>query len=539
MERGASLRRTRFTYFLFFRVVVVSLLLAARAIEEWTSPLSAPAFGITPGLLLVIVCYGSAIVLSLALGRAHDEAAIDRVAVTQVVFDLLASTALVQLTGGVESQLAFTFLIVVAGAGLSIPRGALRTAVAAMLLLGALVLCRQYGLLPMTGQLGPSPTREIVRALMLNSLAVLATGALAGRLAVEIARTGESLASKNTQFDDLAALYANVVRSLSSGLLTIAADGRVATANHAALAILGLDAGSVLGRPLGDSLPGIAPLLDSAGVIRREEVAFVDQSNKPRRIGVTVSPLVDSADRQLGQIVTFQDLTELRQMEEAVTRGKRLAAIGRLAAGIAHEIRNPLAAISGSIELLVSSGVGDASPEARELGGIVQRETERLNGLITQLLEFARPHKPDLIQLDLAESVTELVQVWKNDRRLGDTRIELTAPSEVRVEADEAQLRQVVWNLLRNASEAAPGGVIRVAVRSHAGRALLVVSDDGPGISDDQLSRIFEPFFSTKPAGTGLGLPTVHRIVEEHRGSVELTRNPDGGTTATVSLPAI
>ena len=538
MERGASLRRTRFTYFLFFRVVVISLLLAARAIEEWAAPLSAPAFGITPGLLFVIVCYGSAIALSLALRRADAVAAIDRVAISQIVFDLLASTALVQLTGGVESQLAFTFLIVVAGAGLSIPRGALRTAVAATLLLGGLLLGRQYGLLPMTGQLGPSPTREIMRALMLNSVAILATGALAERLAVELARTGASLASKNTQFDDLAALYANVVRSLSSGLLTIAADGRVATANHAALAILGLESTSVLGRPLADSLPGIASFLDLAGTVRREEVAFVDRSNKPRRIGVTVSPLLDSADRHLGQIVTFQDLTELRQMEEAVTRGKRLAAIGRLAAGIAHEIRNPLAAISGSIELLVSSGIGDASPEARELGGIVQRETERLNGLITQLLEFARPHTPELMPLDLAEAVTELVQVFQNDRRLGDTRIELTS-QPVRVEADSAQLRQVVWNLLRNAAEAAPGGVIRVAVRSQAGRALLVVTDDGPGISDDQLSRIFEPFFSTKPSGTGLGLPTVHRIVEEHRGSVEVGRHPDGGTTATVSLPAI
>ena len=539
MARGAPMRRTRFTYFLFFRVVVISLLLAARAIEEAAAPASAPAFGITPGLVLVIVCYASAIVLSLVLGRAHSEAAIDRVAVSQIVFDLLAATALVQLTGGIESQLAFTFLIVVAGAGLSIPRGALRAAIAATLLLGALLLCRRYGILPLTGQLGPSPTREVVRALMLNSVAILATGALAERLAVEIARTGESLASKSTQFEDLAALYANVVRSLSSGLLTIAADGRVATANHAALTILGLHENEVLGRPLGASLPGLGPILEAAGVVRREEVAFVDQAGKPRRIGVTVSPLVDSSDRQLGQIVTFQDLTELRQMEEAVTRGKRLAAIGRLAAGIAHEIRNPLAAISGSIELLVSSGVGDATPEARELGGIVQRETERLNALITQLLEFARPHTPDLVPLDLADAVSELVQVWKNDRSLGDTRIELTASTEVRVAADAAQLRQVVWNLLRNAAEAAPGGVIRVVVRSAASRALLVVSDEGPGISDDQLSRIFEPFFSTKPAGTGLGLPTVHRIVEEHHGSVELARSPEGGTTATVSLPAL
>ncbi|HVS19588.1 MAG TPA: ATP-binding protein, partial [Planctomycetota bacterium] len=249
--------------------------------------------------------------------------------------------------------------------------------------------------------------------------------------------------------------------------------------------------------------------------------------------------LLDARDVQIGQIVSFQDLTELRAMEEAVTRQKRLAAIGRLAAGVAHEIRNPLAAISGSIELLVASGIGETSADARELAQIVLREVGRLNGLITELLEFARPRAPELQRLDLGEAVGELVNVFRNDRRLAQTRVELRVAGPVPIEADAGQLRQVVWNLLRNAAEAAPGEPIEIGVARDGVRARLTIHDRGPGIPDEQVSRVFEPFFSTKEGGTGLGLPTVHRIVEEHKGSIELVRHDGGGTLAVVSLPLL
>jgi two-component system sensor histidine kinase PilS (NtrC family) len=534
---GARERRTRLTYVLLFRVVVVSLLLGARLFEEASTP-DGMAFGFTAGLGLLILSYASSIALSLWLRGERSVAEIDLIAAVQIIFDLASATALVHLTGGIESQLVFTYLIIVAGAGLLFTRGTLWTAVAAVVSFSALLLLRHFGLVPRVGQLGPSPTREVLRAILQNSVAILATGVLASRLAVEVARASASLVRASAEFEDLATLYADVVRSLSSGLVTLNVDGRVATVNQAAVAILGIAEADLVGRPIGSSIPAVAELLTPARQVRREEITFHDPQRKPRRLGITLSPLVDARDVQVGQIVTFQDLTELRAMEEAITRQKRLAAIGRLAAGVAHEIRNPLAAISGSIELLVASGVGE-SQENKELSQIVLREVARLNGLITELLEFARPRTPDLQRLDLSDAVEELVRVFQNDKQLRDTQVELSAAGPLMVEADAGQLRQVVWNLLRNAAEAAPRGTIHVRVERKGTRAELVVRDEGPGIDDEHLSRVFEPFFSTKESGTGLGLPTVHRIVEEHHGTVELVRNEGGGTSAIVQLPLV
>jgi signal transduction histidine kinase len=164
----------------------------------------------------------------------------------------------------------------------------------------------------------------------------------------------------------------------------------------------------------------------------------------------------------------------------------------------------------------------------------------RLNTLITELLDFARPRESETQRLDLAEAVRELVQVFQNDKSLGATRVELETSRSVFVNADASQLRQIVWNLLRNAAEAAPDQPIHVTVDDdHNGHARLVVRDEGPGISEDQLSRVFEPFFSTKTGGTGLGLPLVHRIVEEHHGTVELKRVGESGTSAVVKLPRV
>ncbi len=532
-------RRTRLTYLLLFRVVFISLLLGGRLVEEATLPSGLSSFGLTPGLVLAMALYGSAIVFSLWLRRALASTQVDRIAAVQVALDLLAASVLIHLTGGVESQFAFSYLVIVGGTGLLFSRGALYTALAAVGLLTLLLLLRQLGVLPLVAQSGVAPMRELVRALILNSVAIIATGALASRLAVEVASTSATLVQRTTQFQDLATLYADVVRSLSSGLITLSVDSRVVTVNQAALTILGLEEDKVIGRALETMIPGIAPLLLPSRAVRREELAFQDQTGKPRRLGVTISPLVDSNDLQVGQIVAFQDLTELRAMEEAITRQKRLAAIGRLAAGIAHEIRNPLAAISGSIELLVGSGIGESSADAKELAQIVLRETSRLNALITDLLEFARPRTTELQPLDLSAAVGELVQVFSNDRRLGDTRVDLDAEAGVRTLADPDQLRQVVWNLLRNAAEAAPAQPIQVRVDREGGHARLIVTDAGPGIPDEHLSRIFEPFFSTKESGTGLGLPTVHRIIEEHHGTIELSKEPGGGTSAVVLLPLL
>jgi two-component system sensor histidine kinase PilS (NtrC family) len=314
-------------------------------------------------------------------------------------------------------------------------------------------------------------------------------------------------------------------------------DGRVLTANAAASEILGAPVAA--GRPIEELMPSLRPLLDAtaeAGALRRGEIVHA-RSDGARVLGVSLSPLSDAGGALLGRIVNFQDVTQLRDMEEAMARSERLAAVGRLAAGIAHEIRNPLAAISGSIELLAQPAAGGGA-DSGELMAIVMREVARLNALITELLEFARPRAPETQPIDLQASLAELLRVAEHDKQLDGARVELSAPQPVWVEADAAQLRQVVWNLLRNAAEASPSGApITVELGAEDEFARLTVRDRGPGIAAENRPRVFEPFFSTKEGGTGLGLATVHRIVEEHHGRVEIADAPGGGAAIIVRLP--
>ena len=227
-------------------------------------------------------------------------------------------------------------------------------------------------------------------------------------------------------------------------------------------------------------------------------------------------------------------------MEQAVARAERLAGIGRLAANIAHEIRNPLASISGSVEVLKSLPGADA--ETRNLVDIAVREVDRVNALISNLLDYARPRSEDRQRLDLGEMVTEIAKIFEQERRMKDVHLQLHTQTGVWVEAASGQMQQVLWNLLRNAVEAMPeGGTIYLAAAQKntvPPEAILMVRDTGVGIARDDLDHIFEPFFSRKTGGTGLGLATTARIVEDHKGTIDVLSQRGKGTTFTVRLPA-
>jgi two-component system sensor histidine kinase PilS (NtrC family) len=538
----ADIERTRLTYVMLFRVGLVTLLLAsALAAEvgaganESTSPLVGTLFG------LIVATYGLTIVFALMLPRVQQ---VGHLAAVQVGSDLVLTTLLVHLTGNAESTFAFMYILVVVGAAFVLGRGALIAAAAAVLLYVA------------DGVSAPGvPLRTLIRSLAVNAVAFAATGALATRLATELRRAGEHIASQGLKLRDLAALHQDVIRGLTSGLVTVGRDGRILTFNNAAAEIIERGAGEAIGRPLVEIMPALAALQAAAGegALRRGEVTQRVGGGEERTLGVSLSPLVDSSGRNVGRIVNFQDLTELRRMEAAMQRAERLAAVGRLAAGIAHEIRNPLAAISGSIELLAQTmqsdeakgalGEASAAPsprmpgENKELMSIVLREVERLNGLITDLLEFARPRALEPERMDVAAMLAEMLKVFENDKRLGEAPVTLAADEALFVDVDPAQLRQVVWNLLRNAAEAAPKQPIAVEARARGDRVTVTFRDRGPGIAAEHRARIFEPFFSTKDGGTGLGLATVHRIIDEHKGAVEFDCPAEGGTLVTVTLP--
>jgi two-component system sensor histidine kinase PilS (NtrC family) len=302
----------------------------------------------------------------------------------------------------------------------------------------------------------------------------------------------------------------------------------------------------------GASPPELVPAADrfvradesAPAPIRRSEIPLRRPDGRILHLGVSVSPYVDHIGRDAGTIVIVQDLTQLRSMEEAVKTSERLAAIGEVAAGLAHELRNPLAALSGSIELLRKRSLAKDDVNGQRLMDIVLRETERLDGLVSDFLGYARPAPPHVEPVDLDRLVEDTLAVFRNDVALGHTHglVANLRGGGRRVRVDVGQIKQVLWNLLINALQAMPeGGAIRVSTRPRAGEegALVIeVEDDGPGIQPADMRRIFEPFFTTKEGGTGLGLATVYRIVEAHGGRIDVHSAWGHGATFQITLPA-
>jgi two-component system sensor histidine kinase PilS (NtrC family) len=363
--------------------------------------------------------------------------------------------------------------------------------------------------------------------------AFVATAALAGYLAEQLRSTGERLAASEGDLAAITALHESIVQSVTSGLLTLDPRGRVTFLNRAGEHITGLALADVAGQPAARWFPAF-------GGSGREEVPFVNTRGEWRLLGYTAFPLRARGEVHSGTAVIFQDLTDLRAMEEAVQRAKRLADLGEVAAGLAHELRNPLASISGCVELL--RGAQGLSAEDGRVLGIVLRETGRLDALLTRFLEFSRPTPPSRRPADLAAVAAETLDMFAADPIAAGLALERAlVPTPALLDPD--QLRQVVLNLLSNAAqalrEAGKGGRIRVACRPDAGGgAVLTIEDDGPGMAADVATRVLTPFFTTKAKGTGLGLAVVQRIVDAHGGSVSLHSAPGEGARFVIRLPA-
>jgi two-component system sensor histidine kinase PilS (NtrC family) len=374
--------------------------------------------------------------------------------------------------------------------------------------------------------------REVQR---LNVL--IGVGALSFIFGDQLQKSADTLATTRRAAADLLTLHQDIVRSLSSGLITTTTDGTILTANQAAADILRSTAGALSGKSIDAIMPGLGTMLTNAkGELRRVDLT-VPTVEGERTIGVTVSPLRDVRDNTVGCVINFQDLTELKRLEMHARRTERMATVGQLAAGVAHEIRNPMAAISGSIELLKQSA--QTSDDDRALMTIVHREVQRLNVLIGDLLDYANPRPKQTVDFDLASLVQETVQVARGDQNFADIEVTAETDDSLQIHADPAKLRQVVWNLVRNAADAAGSGGkhVRVEARRAGEVAMISVADDGPGIPEHLLGRIFDPFVTTKQKGTGLGLATCHTIIAEHGGRIDVETAPGKGTKMVVTLP--
>jgi two-component system sensor histidine kinase PilS (NtrC family) len=526
--------RRRVARLLLLRTLVVSVVLT---LSMWLSATAGqaarPAMWLQSGI--IAATYLSSIVFGvfLRVGMAPR-----KVAQPMWAIDLVVTSLFVYVTGGVQSPYTFLYALSIVSAGaLSYRRGATLVTVASIGAITAVTLLAwQHAFdLPSAGSFVPweQTGADLVRTLGIQLAALTGVGALAFIFGDQLQRGAETLATTRKAAADLFTLHQNIVRSLGSGLITIAPDGTVLTANQAASDILRKPIAEMTNHSIDTAMPGLMTLLDdSKGELRRADLRLGELV-----VGVTVSPLRDLDDVVLGRIVNFQDLTELRRLELTTRRAERLATVGELAAGVAHEIRNPLASISGSIELLRS--VPQASEDDRALMNIVHREVQRLNVLIGDLLDYANPRPNQPVDFDLGVLVRETLQVARADQAFAEIDVACDIDEPLPITADPAKLRQVLWNLLRNAADAAASGGkhVKIDVHADATTATITVFDDGPGIPRDKLARIFDPFFTTKKRGTGLGLAQCHAIVAEHGGRIDVDSDVGKGAKMVVSLP--
>jgi len=488
-----------------------------------------------------------------------------RFAVLNVVTDVAIVTALVYFSGGYESVFSFLYVLVAAyGAFLFDTRGAVGTTLLASASYALILFLGHEGWGPSVTLGSPASVGVLVTAWLVNGAGIATVAVLANRLTVELLRTGEALSQRTSDLRKLENLHQSTVKSLMSGLLTSDLEGRVTSLNPEAERITGVRSEDAVGRDADDVIPGVRKLLsahaceeDAQG--SRTRIPFVNRHGEPLHLGIAAYVLRDGDGTASGHVTIFQDVTAVVQMEAELRRSERLAAIGELSASIAHEVRNPLAAISGSVQILRQrAGQPAAAAENRRLMEIVIRETDRLNRLITDFLQYARPgpRRPETVRV--AEAVEDVVKMFDAVRPEG-VAVEVEVQERLQLDADAAQLRQLLWNLVLNAAEAMPhGGPLQIRARmlsretpqgraevrrngelesKSAGWAEIVVADRGVGIPDAVSERIFDPFFTTKADGSGLGLAAVHRIVEDHGGVVRLESRVGEGTTVRLKFP--
>lgn len=510
---------------------VVAGILAWRSDREFTSLYNGFVWG------TLVVGYGLTIVFARLQPRVRD---LDRFAWFQTTTDIVLTAVVVQMSGGTDSGFVSLYLIAVLGAA---TMGGVRQTWAAA---GAcLIIYGTTSASEVLGIFGPLSQGQTTQALMPLEAGVTfaRTGAALVGVAVLSSFLNKQLASSNIQVGDLRALNENILRSLPSGLVATDIEDRVIYFNPIARAVLDLTDDD-LRLPVGELLPGVEPHLRAAtagprgstGPHGRSELQLTTRAGHRLFVGLSCSILRDGQGEPAGTLINFQDVTRMHELAEQVRRGERLAAVGGLAASVAHEIRNPLAAISGSAELLTTAPL--ENDDAR-LVKIIARESTRLSGLIADMLAFTRPRKPQRAEVALERVVRETLENFRADPANANVETELFAFEAPPVRVDPAQLSQVLWNLLRNAAEAMEGhGYIELRVRSRADDQVeLLVVDEGPGIPPEELDRVFDPFFTTKERGTGFGLAIVHRVIEDNGGSVEVDSTPGEGTTFTLRFP--
>jgi two-component system sensor histidine kinase PilS (NtrC family) len=457
-------------------------------------------------------------------------------ATLQVLTDLILVSLVVHETGGWDSSLNFLYPLVIIVASVLLPQVWARLIAAlAFILYGTVIELNYYGLVPSYCSTHPE-LKALQAIIFVNLFAFLAVAYLSGLLSSKLRQARVELRDASGALENLQALHENIVQSISSGLITTGLDGRITLVNPAAHKLLERSPAELLGSPVTQLFLDPLPSLESTQP--HGEIRFVAAQGFRKTVRVRVAALSVPDRGLLGYVYAFDDLTEIRRLEREVRMQDRLAAVGRLAAAIAHEIRNPLTSIAGSVSML--SGIPEMSGEHRHLLDIVTRESQRLNSIITDFLAYSRTKQYHFDKVDLVQLVEDTLTLMDHRMTAEKTGITIErrfASREAWAIADGDKIKQVFWNFCENAVRAmGGGGKLTVSVESLGDDWQVGFTDTGTGMTPQQTEKIFEPFQSSFEGGTGLGLAIVYQIVQAHEGKVWARSRQGQGTTFVLRL---
>lgn len=525
MFSSTIVSRERLEALTVFRVTVVTVILIFALIFDSESISKLTEARSTTLLILIIATYLLSILYSLVIRQMTN---VTPLAVVQVTMDLIIAGVLIGITGGLASSFIFLFHLNIVNttsiAGTKIGMFIALITALVLVVFGLIEMGYLYEFFP-DGEVPVTSTDLWFRVSVMSGAGFM-LAFLSGYLSDSLGQVKSQLAEHRETALKQQALNEYILDGISSGVTTVDENDNIIFFNNAAVQITGMKKEFALGLSLQRAFPEIGKILADLDVSnwmpltsKRYEAKYQTDTQE-LHLGFSVSPLDIGTDRK-GAIIIFQNLTDVRQMEMMIRRNKHLAAVGELAASIAHEIRNPLAAISGSVEMLEEES--SASSETQMLHGIVVREVDRLNLLVSDFLNYSRPRPLEIESFNLDTLIHDFLLLVGNKRNNITIKLDGLQPGQM-LTADPEVLKQILWNLVNNGADAMGGrGTIVLGLRQSDTHLWIYVEDDGPGVPLKDREKIFEPFFTSKEKGTGLGLATTFRLIEEHRGEIDIS----------------
>ncbi len=454
----------------------------------------------------------------------------------QVLTDLCLAATVVHLTGGIDSSFNFLYPLIIIVAAILFSRAWTYWIAALAFIVSGAILELSYFEVLRPYSVNRPDLRSLQASIFINLFAYAAIAYLASQLSMKLRQADVRLQEQSGALENLQALHENIVNSISGGLITTGMDGRVTLINAAGQKLLERGEGEVVGRGVEhlflDQLP------EPGAVAVRCEVRSATPSGRTQTFGMSRSVLEVPERGAMGYVYTFDDRTEIRRLEREVRLRDRMAAVGRMAAAIAHEIRNPLSSIAGSVKVLADVSVLDQ--EQRTLVNIVTRESERLNNIVSDFLTYSREKQYQFITLDLVPLLEDTLILLQNRAQPGSRPLQIVRRFEVAcapAQIDGDRIKQVFWNICDNAVRAMrEGGTLTVTLRAQEGNWLISFADSGHGMRGPEMEKIFEPFQSGFDGGTGLGLAIVYQVVQAHEGKISVRSKIGQGTEFTVQL---